>query len=196
MQVRTLDNLETPTVKPLYLIALVPDESLRERVKMLKEEMGNVYGACHALKSPAHITLQMPFRYPEAEEPGMLHHLMDFASDQEAFLIRLSGFDCFPPRVLFIGVEEHLPIIKLHSRLMKYLQRLPGFPAAGKHRSIHPHMTIATRDLKEESFQKAWKALESREFEASFQADRLYLLKHNGRRWELFKEFPFKGLPE
>jgi hypothetical protein len=56
-------------------------------------------------------------------------------------------------------------------------------------------MTIATRDLKEPAFEKAWPEFSKRSFENSFTAKSLYLLKHNGKFWEWFREYPFKTLP-
>jgi 2'-5' RNA ligase len=181
------------TTKPLYLIALVPHLALRERIKALKDEMKEDYQASHALKSPAHITLQMPFRYRATDETRMLGSLRDFARPREAFQVVLSGFDCFPPRVLFVRVENHSPIVRLYDGLQQLLRNDLEFPPNPRPRPIHPHMTIATRDLEEDKFHEAWKAFESREFEAEFLADRLHLLKHNGSFWELFKEFPFQG---
>ena len=56
---------------------------------------------------------------------------------------------------------------------------------------LHPHMTIATRDLSEEAFEQAWPQYESKEFNASFEAKSLFLLKHNGQHWNIYKEFCF-----
>ena len=46
----------------LYFIALIPGKELKEKVRAVKERMKADYNAGHALKSPAHITLQMPFK--------------------------------------------------------------------------------------------------------------------------------------
>ena len=52
----------------LYFIAIIPYSELREKVRKVKERMKAEYGAGHALKSPAHITLQMPFKRSSADE--------------------------------------------------------------------------------------------------------------------------------
>lgn len=60
---------------PLYFIALVPPLELRARIEALKEEMHRRFGARHALKAPAHLTLQMPFRHsPEQEQELLAFH--------------------------------------------------------------------------------------------------------------------------
>ena len=178
--------------KSLYLIALVPGPGLRDRVRSLKEEMRDRYGASHALKSPAHITLQMPFRMDGPEETALIKTLRTFASGQESFKIRLSGFDCFPPRVLYIKIDNPRLLFPLHSDLQEMLRQEPGFPGKESHFRFHPHMTLATRDLTEESFHKAWHEFSGRDFEAIFQVHSLFLLKHNGKTWDCFREFPFK----
>jgi 2'-5' RNA ligase len=52
-------------------------------------------------------------------------------------------------------------------------------------------MTIATRDLSKKMFHEAWPEFQDRDFHSGFIADRLHLLKHNGKNWELYREFLF-----
>ena len=180
--------------KHLYLIALVPGPGLRERVRSLNEEMRDRYGASHALKSPAHITLQMPFRRVVSEEPTLIKTLKTFASGQKPLKVRLSGFDCFPPRVLYVKIVNPELLAPLHKDLQEVLRKELGFPGKESNFRFHPHMTIATRDLTEEAFHEAWHEFSGRGFEATFEVRSLFLLKHNGRTWDLFREFPFKGI--
>ena len=177
--------------KELYLIALVPHEELRERVKELKLEMKERFHASHALKAPAHITLQMPFRREENEESRLTSGLERFSSRCEPFNIILNGFDAFPPRVLFIKVGNHEPIEDLHSDFQTFLREELNFSEKEIMDRFHPHMTIATRDLSKKMFHKAWPEFQERKFEAVFTANSLHLLKHNGKNWDLFREFEF-----
>lgn len=177
--------------KQLYFIALIPPPELREAVKALKEEMKSRFGAQHALKSPAHLTLQMPFRWKESEEAFLLASLKGFAAQQQPFQINLSGFDCFPPKVIYIRVENHRPIIQLHEQLKVHLIESLGFTPEQVNSRFHPHLTIATRDLRKSSFREAWAEFESRKFTVSFEAESLFLLKHTGRFWEIYRAFIF-----
>lgn len=183
----------TPGGKGLYLIALVPGPRLRAEVRSLKLEMQRRFGAAHALKSPAHITLQMPFQRQATEVAGLLEALEDFSRKEAPLQVRLSGFDCFAPRVLFIRVLDHGPLIGLQERLQKALARDPGFASGHGPAPFHPHMTIATRDLGEPGFYRAWEAFRERAFTASFRADHLSLLRHTGSQWGFFREFPFRA---
>ena len=176
---------------PLYFIASIPPDPLRSRVKALKEEMRDRFGAGHALKSPAHITLQMPFKRPESEELQLIELLTAFAERQNSFHATLQNFDCFEPRVIFIGVENHQPFDQLHAGLKSVLLD-SGFLTTEETRSkFHPHMTLATRDLKLAVFPEAWEAFKDRPFSDGFDVKSLFLLKHNGKFWDIYREFVF-----
>lgn len=185
--------MKNPTHDALLLIALLPDAPLRERIRALKEEMQLRFGAAHALKSPAHLTLQMPFRASSSERDDLVRHLEAFARREPGFEIQLSGFDAFPPRVIFIRVLDHTPIMGLHARLRAMLLEEAVLGEEATTPEIHPHITIATRDLSETAFLKAWPEFRARGFEASFRVRSLFLLQHSGKAWEPFREFPFRG---
>ena len=176
----------------LYLIALIPHHQLREQIRSLKEEMKVRFNAKHALKSPAHITLQMPFKRNTEHESLLIKALQYLALKQHTFNIDLADFGCFSPRVIFVKVKNHEPIIELHSNMKKVLSDDLSFKEDEVSKNIHPHMTIATRDLTENNFNKAWTEFEKREFKASFTIKSLFLLKHNGKNWDIYKEFLFQ----
>ena len=176
----------------LYFIAIIPHIELRELIQSLKEEMKGRFNAKHALKSPAHITLQMPFKRNNEDEYLIIEGLQNFASRHKTFNIDLIGFGCFSPRVIFIKVKDHKPIIELHSNLKKVLVNELSFKEHETSNKIHPHMTIATRDLTEDAFFEAWPEFEKRKLKVSFTVKSIYLLKHNGKFWDIYKEFPFR----
>ncbi len=176
----------------LYFIAILPPEKIRKEVRLLKLEMQERFDTSHALKSPAHITLQMPFRREEKFEDEIFDTLKNFAANRKKFVINLKGFDAFPPRVLFIKVVDHKPVQNLHSRLNEVLTNYLHFTEDKIKQQLHPHMTIATRDLHKAAFHDAWDEFKNREFQDSFEAKSLVLLKHNGKNWDVFREFPLK----
>jgi 2'-5' RNA ligase len=175
----------------LYFIGLVPGENLREAVKQLKLEMRENYGAGHALKSPAHITLQMPFRKPAEEEQEVISSLARFAEQQTSFKVGLEDFDCFPPRVIFIRIVNHSPVVAFRNELVPVLRDEIGLSAKQIGSRFHPHLTVATRDLAEEQFPKAWEAFSKRQFRAEFEVRSLFLLRHNSKYWDIYREFEF-----
>ena len=46
--------------------------------------------------------------------------------------------------------------------------------------------------LKPETFPLIWDDLKNRKFKRTFSINRFTLLKHNGKRWEIFQEFPLQ----
>ena len=177
----------------LYFMALIPHQDLMEQVKSLKEEMRDKHGAKHALKSPAHITLVPPFKRPAGYEDFISDALRRFSAARNSFEVRLSGFKSFPPRVIYIDVKNPDSIIELHSGLKAKLLAEIILKDEELKSKIHPHMTIATRDLTREAYQIAWPIFEKREFECKFEVKSLFLLKHNGKFWDIFREFEFNN---
>jgi len=170
---------------------LLPDIDLREEIRAIKEEFSRNFSASHALKSPAHITLQMPFRRTPDQEPLMTYALREFAAAEKSFTVELDGFGAFAPRVIFIKIKEHQAVAGLHSRLRNVLLRKMEFHQAEIMTEVHPHITLATRDLSRDSFGRAWALFENRKFTGSFTVSSIVLLKHNGRNWEILREFRF-----
>lgn len=177
----------------LYFIALIPHLELREQVEALKKEMKERFNAKHALKSHAHITLQMPFRIHENNEPILIEILQKTTEKQDAFEIKLTGFDCFSPRVIFVKVVDHDSIRPVHEKLINLLSKKMELGEKVLSPKIHPHMTIATRDLSHGNFELAWNRFKNKTFEGSFLCKSLFLLKHNGKQWEIYREFEFKS---
>jgi len=177
----------------LYFIALIPHMELREQIEVLKKEMQERFNAKHALKSPAHITLQMPFRIHKNAEASLIEIIEKAATNQDRFELKLSGFDCFSPRVIFVKVVNHDPIIPVHEKLIFLLRENLELGKKVLSPNIHPHMTIATRDLSHENFKLAWNEFKNKVFEGSFLCKSLFLLKHNGKQWDIYREFPFNN---
>ncbi len=175
----------------LYFIALLPPASMRAKVRAIQKEIQQRFSSEHALKSPPHITLQMPFRLP-AESLEILKQTLDgFARSREAFSVELQDFDCFEPGVIFIKLKEHGPTRELEDKLQAalYHSQLPNARNPG--RPFHPHMTIASRDLRKSEFYRAWAEFKARRLYMEFEVLGLYLLRHNGQQWDIFMEFPF-----
>jgi len=180
-----------PDDKILFFIALIPPSALRDRIRSVKERISHAYNSGHALKSPAHITLQMPFKRASADVKDISNVLRKFASAEKPFRVDLIGYGAFAPRVIFIKIVEPDPVQGLHSRLKRVLIDELHFHHDEVMRSVQPHITVATRDLTKAAFGEAWAEFEDEEFSASFEAGSLFLLKHNGRSWDILEEFPF-----
>jgi len=177
----------------LYFIALVLPQELGDEIRELKEEMKILSGAKDILKSPAHITIQKPFKRGDSEEPGIVKMLRSFAKQQKFFSVNPEGFGSFPPRVIFIKVKDHDPFVELHKRLLEVLLNDLKLSDTEIMSDIHPHITLTTRYLTQEGFNNAWPKFKDRQYSKSFEAHSLCLLKHDGHKWEILNRFRFGG---
>jgi 2'-5' RNA ligase len=175
----------------LYFIALIPHNEIREQIKAFKLEIEARYRAKHALKLPAHITLKMPFNLKKEEEPLLIKSLQELADRIPVFDVELSGFDYFKSGVIFVKCIDHASIIAVHKQHETVFAERMGIQKNEDPSRFYPHMTIATRDLSPEFFDKAWAEFKNRKYYASFEAESFFLFKHNGKTWDIHREFCF-----
>lgn len=175
----------------LYVIVLIPHLDLKNKIKALKVEIQSLTGSKKALNSPAHITLQRPFRKESEIEDKLMKALKLFATKQKPFQVNLSNFDCFEPRVIFVNIQKSYELKKLHSDLNFVLLDHLNFKQKEINTTIHPHITIASGDLSQSWFYKIWPAYKDRKFMDSFNVQSIFLLKHNGKLWNVHQEFLF-----
>ena len=60
-------------------------------------------------------------------------------------------------------------------------------------KDAEPHITVATRDLTKKAFSEAWPEISGEPFTGSFRVRSIFLLRHNGRYWDILEELPFRG---
>ena len=174
-----------------YFIAIVIPEPFHSAIIALKQLVAERYNSKAALRSPAHITLHMPFEWKEEKENILIESLQQF-SLKEDFMIELQNFSCFSPRVIFIDVIKNEKLSILQSNLVNYVKKnLRLFNQADDMRGFHPHVTIAFRDLKKQLFNEAFASLKEQKYEASFAINSFWLLKHTGKEWQQHEEFIF-----
>lgn len=177
-----------------YFVAIIPPPPVFEEAVAFQEYFRDTYGSKAALNSPPHITLHMPFVWNEAKEHKLISRIKDFSGRYDPMKICLDNFSSFPPRVIFINVTESDTLDALQRDLHRFFKReLDIFNANYKERPYHPHLTIAFRDLKKTQYASAWAEFSEKEYKAEFMADKIALLKHNGKRWDVLKEFPLQS---
>lgn len=173
----------------LYFIALITPEDINQEIKSLKEEVKAKYGLIHALKLPAHITLQKPFKAETEKEREIKIALQNFSKDQSPFEIKISGFGRFDQRAIFAEVANKQPVTELFERMQNLVFTFVN--KKDRQEDIYPHLTIATRDLDHNTFPRVWIDFKDRKYEASFTAGSLSLLKHNGKIWDILMKHDF-----
>lgn len=174
-----------------YFIAIVPPEPILREIQDLKQSIFEIYGTKGALRSPAHITLHMPFSYDADREYYLIEKLQEFRFVPK-FDIKLSNFSCFEPRVIYIAVESNPILFDLQKQLVMHVKRqLQLFNQSDDLRGFHPHVTVAFRDLKKQTFYEVWDSYKDKIYSAEFTCCSFYLLKHQEQKWLIHKEFEF-----
>jgi 2'-5' RNA ligase len=177
--------------KPIWFIALLPPPPILAEVLAFKEYAAANFGSSRALRSPAHITLFPPFQMAKNELPALESELEIFSSRQTPFSIALDGFSSFPPRVIFVDVRPGTALNELQQALQAHLKEQRGMDYPGGH-GFHPHMTVAFKDLRKSMFRPAWEYFQKIEYKREFPVEAIHLLRHDGKYWQLTREFPLK----
>lgn len=177
-----------------YFIAIIPPPPVYDEALDLKLYLREKYHTKAALNSPPHITLHMPFMWKEDKEEKLVNKLAEFAKQFDPVKICLDNFSSFPPKVIFVDVTESDALDSLQKSLHRYFKReLNIFNANYKERPYHPHLTLAFRDVKKRQYHLAWEEFSKKEYKAEFVADKIALLKHDGTRWEVLKDFTLES---
>jgi len=175
-----------------YFIAIIPPSPLYEQAWEQKQYFKDHFHSKASLNSPPHITLHMPFKWSEKKELELTELLKNFTTGCKSLPIELNGYSSFAPRVIFINVIMTDALKKIQHDLQHYCKvELNLFNANYKELPFHPHITIAFRDLKKPNYQNAWSEYSTKHFHGEFMADKLTLLKHDGRFWKHHADLPF-----
>ncbi len=175
--------------KAKYFLAIVIPGPFQQEIMEFKQHVCNNFGSKAALRSPAHITLHMPFEWKEEKEERLIKTLEEF-SFTPSISIQLREFSCFAPRVVFVDVVANETLNRLQKELVRFvMQNLNILNEADNRRGFHPHATIAFRDLNKDRFAKAWEYFKDKNYNASFNADSFHLLKHSPGKWETYRTF-------
>ena len=181
----------------LFFIALLPSVEAQEYANQIKHHFADVYASKGALKSPPHVTLQPPFKWDINYVNDLENVLADFVLQCSAIPLVLENFAAFKPRVIYIDVHKTPELLAIQKDLNAHLEStLNIVDKMSKRRAFTPHLTVGFRDLSKANFYRAWD--EFKEKKVYFQCDvsQLTLLKHNGKKWDIYQEFnlPNKSL--
>lgn len=181
---------QTDDKKKQYFIAFIPPSPILDETWKLKQYFQEKYNSKAALNSPPHITLHMPFWWKQEKESHLIAELKNFAENFDPIKICLDNFSSFPPRVIFINVVKS----EMLTAFQKALQRLCKtefnlFNSNYQEQPYHPHLTLAFRDLRKTAYLQAWEEFKNKEYKAEFMADKLSLLKHDGKKWNILCDF-------
>lgn len=172
--------------KSLFFIAILPPEKVSIKITQLKIKFSRAFETNHSFRSPPHITLIPPFRITISEQKEVDAVLAKFCIELKKFILIVKGFNAFAPRVIYLKIEESPELSAIRTNLMKHVQ----FVETGMH--FIPHITLASRDLSKSMFHRAWSIYRHETFVEEFVVSSLALLKHNGKFWDIYREYPFR----
>lgn len=171
-----------------YFLAIVIPEPLFSEIETIKQNLFEEHTLKGALRSPAHITLHRPFEWKEEREEFLIETISGFAF-KTPFTLFVKNFAFFEPRVIYADVKPNETLYQLHKDLTQYAKKeLRLFNEAEDMRGLHPHITVAFRDLKKPKFYELQKVFENKKLEGSFEYKGFSLLKL-GKSWEEIRFF-------
>jgi len=174
----------------LYFIAVIPPDPIFQDAQELKEHFASVYDSKASLNSPPHITLHMPFKLSDKKVEKLIKTLSDLSTEHGSFELEFNGFKAFQPRVIFMSVTKQERLNRLQKSVQTAMKtKLNVFNANYQERPFHPHLTLAFRDLKKDKFEVAWQEFKEKKYHKTFMVKNFCLLKHDGKRWEVFQSF-------
>lgn len=172
-----------------FFVALLPPQPIQDCANEIKQYFADRYASSAAQKSPPHVTLQPPFEWADSNVPLLEDSLNKFARERESIPVTLHNFAAFAKRVIYIDVVKSPELMDLQADFIADMEKLGIIDKS--HHSFTPHMTVAFRDLTKQNFEIAWREFVKRQLHFEFKCDRLTLLLHDGKRWNVKTEFSF-----
>jgi 2'-5' RNA ligase len=170
-----------------YFLAIMPEGEFQDRLTKLKLEIKDRFQAKFALKSPAHITVKMPFVYNEAKEEKLIEKLSGFVGNYEPMQLKISGVRTFGKRVIYLGVDAGQDLFDFQRELKTFCKRELNLVDELSDRNFHPHMTIAFKDIKIHQFQNIMNLVNDRNFREEISVSSIVVLKKEIGCWQVVK---------
>lgn len=170
-------------MESLYFIAILPPANVSLSIDDIRKQCSWDYQVYSALKPPVHITLAPPFKLHTGMEPKLIASL-ETARNFTAFNQELKNFDSFPPHTVYINAVKNIGIVTLYQLVKSVLKPFTKDTKG----SIKPHITIAYRDIND-VYPKIIEEYKKRTFRAQFMVNKFSLLKHDGKQWNIIKDY-------
>lgn len=171
-------------MESLFFIAILPPLAISDAIEEIRKQCSLEHQVYSALKPPVHITLAPTFIIDSKLESKLISSL-EHCQNFQPFDQELRDYNGFPPKVVFINANKNPGITALRKtitdHLKPYLKKKPG--------TFNPHVTIAYRDVEESVYYQIMKTYSKKRFRINFNVNKFALLKHDGKKWNIFREF-------
>jgi len=175
-----------------YMVLLSPSESIKAKVKALKQETEELIGTFESWHSQAHVSLKTLRR----QKPYFTEPLFDQMEKElsliEPFTLQLNGFATFLPTdftTIYAAIRSTPEMEDWFKRLRTIL----------KEKKAVPHITIA-RQVPNDKAKKLWPRFKDRRWDETFEVKSLVILQREtfgyDKGWKPFKKILFRGNAE
>jgi 2'-5' RNA ligase len=170
-----------------YFIAAIPPAYLANYITGIKQSIAEKYDSKAALNQPPHITLVPPFQLEDSKINRVSKVIAEcLQMNTTPFLITLENYSSFPPKVIFMQVVSNSKLIKLASDVNKVLYS-EGLIKSFDY-DLHPHVTVAFKDLTEENYKLAWEEYKDKNVYFDWDLNQLSVLKYVDKQWVVVKD--------
>ncbi|MDN3588164.1 2'-5' RNA ligase family protein [Pedobacter aquatilis] len=176
----------------LFLVCIVPPISIVEDIDVIRNEISEKYQLFQSLKRPAHITLYNPVKISSLEKEKQFFSTLENAAFSTPFSQVIKNFNSFPQHTIYIDVEQNESLVKLQSQIKRELKPLNLLDEKNNFK-FTPHLTIAFKDVKPHQYAAIMDEYQNKNFKRTFDVNHFSVYKHIDKRWQPFKEIPFKN---
>lgn len=185
---------ELKTDKKLKLVAIVPPEPLYSFVKEEQNFIAQKWNARQALRTPPHITLIPPISLDEDESVELERISQETASNHPSFRLKVTRYDSFSPKVIYLKPSFPHALSVLYTDLMKtILANIPHAMQKYPYESFVPHITLAYRDLDPLRFKEVWKYYKNKKVNFTVDIDRICILDNTPDGWVITNTYELTG---
>lgn len=149
-----------------YFVGVTLPDELKNRIEGARMWMRDTWGNRSGMRTEAHITLVPPFY---SEKPlSEIRRILSGITVPEVS-VHVSGWGAFGERTIFANVERSRELETLQREVALRL-RSAGITLRNEKRFV-PHITVANRDIRPESFVPSMEYLGSIELDCTFSVD-------------------------
>lgn len=175
----------------LFLICLIPPASIIEDIDEIRNYIADKFKVYESLKRPAHITLYNPVKITSRDTEERFFNALSTAAFSDSFTQVLLNFNAFPQHTFYLEAEQNPDIMNLQRQIKKALTPLK-LDFQRENFKFTPHLTLAFKDVKPPVFESIVNTFKDKKFKRTFTVSGFSVYKHIDKKWQPYKEFPFR----
>jgi 2'-5' RNA ligase len=166
----------------------LPDAPSYNYVRDLQVKMYELFGTKEVLKLEPHFTLKYKFDIDDLAAAEQ--YFDELASQTKPFEATASGIGTFKSNVVFLDIAKNRTLTSLHGKILSDVnKRFSALSSELEGEKLHFHITLAYKDINDETFQKIKKYFGGRDIKLQFSVQQIgmYLLPKPEDQWFLYR---------